>query len=193
MKICMFGASSNALDEIYYSEARELGHEIARAGHTLIYGGSDCGLMRSCSDGVLEAGGKLLGIAPKFFNDAGILNRKCDDFIFTETMSERKQKMEDEADAFIAVPGGIGTYDEFFETMTLKQLRIHAKPLALLNTADYFSPLLKMLEDCAAKGFMRPDCLKLFKVCSTPREAVDYIQCAEAAESVGGGLNGYSF
>lgn len=193
MKICMFGASSNALDEIYYSEARELGHEIARAGHTLIYGGSDCGLMRSCSDGVLEAGGKLLGIAPKFFNDAGILNRKCDDFIFTETMSERKQKMEDEADAFIAVPGGIGTYDEFFETMTLKQLRIHAKPLALLNTADYFSPLLKMLEDCAEKGFMRPDCLRLFKVCSTPREAVEYIQSDEAAESVGGGLTGYSF
>lgn len=192
MKICMFGASSNALDDIYYKEARELGHEIARAGHTLIYGGSDCGLMRSCAEGVLEAGGKLLGIAPKFFNDAGILSSKCSDFIFTETMSERKQKMEDEADAFIAVPGGIGTYDEFFETMTLKQLRIHSKPLALLNTCDYFSPLLQMLQDCADKGFMRSECLKLFKVCSTPFEAIEYISSDEATESLGSGLNGYS-
>ncbi len=192
MKICLFGASSNALDAIYYEQAKELGREIAGAGHTLIYGGSDCGLMRSCSDGVLEAGGKLLGIAPRFFNDAGILNRKCADFIFTETMSERKQKMEDEADAFIVVPGGIGTYDEFFETMTLKQLNLHAKPMALLNTEAYFSLLLQMLEDCAARGFMHPDCLKLFKVCETPREAVQYVQSEEAKKATGRGVNGYS-
>ena len=193
MKICMFGASSNALDDIYYKEARELGHEIAKAGHKLIYGGSDCGLMRSCSDGVLEAGGKLLGIAPKFFDDAGILNSKCSEFIYTGTMSERKQRMEDEADAFIAVPGGIGTYDEFFETMTLKQLKIHSKPFALLNTCNYYSLLIQMLEDCAAKGFMRPECLSLFRVCSTAQEAVAYIQSDEAAKPSGAGLTGYSF
>ena len=192
MKICLFGASSNSLDEIYYEQAKELGHEIARAGHTLIYGGSDCGLMRSCSDGVLDEGGRLLGIAPRFFNDAGILNKKCADFIYTDTMSERKQKMEDEADAFIMVPGGIGTYDEFFETMTLKQLNLHSKPLALLNTADYFLPLLKMLEDCASKGFMDPGCLGLFKVCDTPREAVEYVQSDEALSAKGKGINGYS-
>ena len=192
MKICLFGASSNALDAIYYEQAKDLGREIAGAGHTLIYGGSDCGLMRSCSDGVLEAGGKLLGIAPRFFDDAGILSRKCADFIFTETMSERKQKMEDEADAFIVVPGGIGTYDEFFETMTLKQLNLHAKPMALLNTCGYFSLLLQMLEDCAARGFMHPDCLKLFKVCETPAEAVQYVQSEEAKKATGRGVNGYS-
>ncbi len=192
MKICLFGASSNTLDQIYYSHARELGRLIAQKGHTLIYGGSDCGLMRACAEGVLQEKGRILGIAPRFFKDAGVLSGSCSEFIYTETMSERKQAMEDNADAFITLPGGIGTYDEFFETMTLKQLQVHSKPVAVLNTAGYYTLLMQLLSDCAAKGFMHPDCLKLFRLCSTPAEALDYITSEEAGKTSGKGLTGYN-
>ena len=192
MKICLFGASSNTLDPVYYADAKELGRLIGLGGHTLIYGGSDCGLMRSCAEGVLETNGRILGIAPRFFLDAGILSVKCTEFLYTETMSARKQAMEDNADAFITLPGGIGTYDEFFETLTLKQLQVHNKPVALLDTAGYYSRLMDLLRDTAEKGFMHPDCLKLFHLCSTPDEALTYILSDEAGRVSGKGLTGYN-
>ena len=192
MKICLFGASSNTLDPVYYSDAKELGRLIGLGGHTLIYGGSDSGLMRSCAEGVLEAKGKILGIAPRFFLEAGVLSVKCTDFLYTESMSTRKQAMEDNADAFITLPGGIGTYDEFFETMTLKQLQVHNKPVAVLNTAGYFSRLMDLLSECAEKGFMHPGCLKLFRLCSTPEEALAYVLSDESARFSGKGLTAYN-
>ncbi len=192
MNICLFGASSNSLAPVYYSDARELGRLIGKGGHTLIYGGSDCGLMKSCANGVLETNGRILGIAPRFFLEADVLSTYCTDFIYTETMSERKQTMEDNADAFITLPGGIGTYDEFFETLTLKQLRVHNKPVAVLNTADYFMRLIDLLRECAEKGFMHPDCLNLFRLCSTPEEALSYVMSDETANTSGKGLTGYT-
>ena len=192
MKICLFGASSNTLDPIYYAEAKELGRLIGLGGHTLIFGGSDSGLMRACAEGVAETGGDLLGIAPRFFKDAGVPSVPCSRFLYTETMSERKQAMEDQAEAFITLPGGIGTFDEFFETLTLKQLQVHAKPVALLNTAGYFTLLLDLLRDSASKGFMSPRCLELFRLCSTPQEALDYICSDEASRIDGSGLTAYN-
>ena len=181
MNICVFGASSNRLDSVYFEQAKALGLAIAGAGHCLVFGGGASGLMGACAAGAREAGGEVLGIAPRFFDEPGILLKDYGQLIFTDTMSERKAMMEDRAEAFVALPGGIGTYEEFFEVLTLKQLGRHAKPMALLNTAGYFDPMVLMLEKTASSGFMSGSCLELFSLCGSPEEAVEH--CARGESS----------
>ena len=113
MKICVFGASSRDLEQGYFDEAFALGAELARRGHTIVFGGGASGLMGATARGAKSQGGRLIGIAPKFFDEPGILDKDCDEMIFTETMSERKKAMEDMSEAFITLPGGIGTFEEF--------------------------------------------------------------------------------
>ena len=175
MNICVFGASSDRIEKSYFEEAYALGVLIAREGHRLIFGGGNEGLMGACARGVLSEGGRALGIAPRFFDEPGILMKDDCDFVFTETMSERKARMETEADAFIAVPGGIGTYEEFFEVLTLKQLGQHHKPMALLNTLGYFDALDTLLRKTAERGFMSDSVLELFRLCASPSEALAYV------------------
>ena len=182
MDICVFGASSNRLEQIYFDQAHALGRAIACGGHSLVYGGGASGLMGACARGALDVGGRIVGIAPKFFDEPGILLKDYGEFIFTETMAQRKTLMEDKAQAFIALPGGIGTYEEFFETLTLKQLGRHSKPMALLNTKGYFEPMVRMLEKTAEAGFMSRSCIELFALCSGPEEAVEH--CAGGGDEV---------
>lgn len=179
MNICIYGASSDNLDKIYFDEAFELGRLMAANGHTLIFGGGEGGLMGACARGVHSLGGSIIGIAPKFFDEPGILCTYCTEFIFTETMNERKKIMEDRADAFITLPGGIGTFEEFFETLTLKQLGRHGKPMAVLNTEGYYDAMAVLLENAADKGFMSRSCLDIFDVCSSPAEALQKIENAK--------------
>ena len=175
MNICIYGASSDRLDGIYFKEAEELGRLMAESGCTLIFGGGKTGLMGACARGARKAGGRIIGISPEFFNEPGILDEECDEFYFTHTMRERKQLMEEKSDAFIALPGGIGSYEEFFEILTLKQLGRHAKPIALLNTDGYYEPFYAMLEHTAKLGFMSESCLGIFKVCPTPAAALEHV------------------
>jgi len=172
MNICVFGASSEAIAPAYFEAAEVLGGLLAKGGHRLVYGGGKEGLMGAVARGALREGGKLLGIAPRFFDEPGVLLKEDCDFLFTETMAERKKLMEDTADAFIALPGGIGTFEEFIEALTLKQLGQHSKPMVLLNTLGYFDPLLSLLELTADKGFMGRDILSLYTVCADPAEAL---------------------
>lgn len=188
MNICLFGASSEGLDKEYYEEARKFGMLIAKGGHCLIYGGSERGIMKACAEGVIENGGKLIGVAPRFFIDSGVLSQKCSQVIYTETMSERKQTMEDISDAFAVFPGGIGTFDEFFETMTLRQLNVHCKAIAVVNTLGYFDEMVDMLQASARKGFMSDGCLRLFKLCASPEEAIEYINQDPSLLTKGRGL-----
>ena len=118
----------------------------------------------------------MIGIAPRFFNVDGVLYDNCDEFIYTDTMRERKQLMEDKSDAFIMSPGGIGTYEEFFEILTLKQLGRHNKPIVIFNINGYYNPMLDMLKTTAAEGFMKEKCLELFKVFEDGTEILDYIE-----------------
>lgn len=145
MKICVFGASSRELAQGYYDAAYELGAQLARRGHELVFGGGTSGLMGAAARGVVSEGGRLTGVAPRFFDEPGILFEGCTDFVFTETMSERKKAMEDMSDAFVTLPGGIGTFEEFFEALTLKQLGRHAKAMAVLNTLGYYDAMEAML------------------------------------------------
>lgn len=179
MNICIYGASSNKLAQIYYTEAYTLGALMAKSGHTLVFGGGQGGLMGACAEGAHAHGGRIIGVAPRFFDEPGILFPHCERFIYTETMRERKAIMEEESDAFIVLPGGIGTYEEFFEMLTLKQLGRHGKPMAMLNTNGYYDPMSVMLQNTVDEGFMSAGCMELFGVCGTPAEVLDYVLHAE--------------
>ena len=182
MNICVFGASSDTIDPAYFTAAEELGELLAKGGHRLVYGGGREGLMGAVARGALREGGAILGIAPRFFDEPGVLLKEGCDFLFTETMSERKKLMEDTAEAFIALPGGIGTFEEFIEALTLKQLGQHFKPMVLLNTLGYFDPLVSLLELTAEKGFMGREILSLYTLCDRPAQALAAATAPAVAE-----------
>ncbi|MBR4077917.1 MAG: TIGR00730 family Rossman fold protein [Oscillospiraceae bacterium] len=175
MNICIYGASSRKLAKEYYDAAEALGALMARQGHTLVFGGGQEGIMGAVARGAHAHGGKIIGIAPRFFDQPGILFEECTEFIYTDTMRERKALMEEHSEAFMVLPGGIGTYEEFFEMLTLKQLGRHNKPMVMLNTRGYYNPMAAMLQNTVDEGFMSADCLELYGVCNTPEEALDYI------------------
>ena len=183
MNICVFCASSSNIAPEFFAAATELGSLIAKNGHTLVYGGGSSGLMGAVARGVLDNGGHVIGVAPKFFDEPGVLLKDECEFIFTETMSERKAIMEDYADAYICLPGGIGTFEEFFEVLTLKQLGRHSKSIALLNTCGYYNEFNAMLTTTAERGFMSMACLELYKLCPTADEAIAH--CLATEENVG--------
>lgn len=179
MNICVYGASSNDLQGGYYAAAEELGELIASGGHRLVFGGGSGGLMGACARGAARRGGEIIGIAPRFFDEPGVLFTECTRFVFTDTMRERKQAMEDESEAFIVLPGGIGTFEEFFEMLTLKQIGRHSKHMAVLNTLGYYEAMRKMLETAADGGFMSQDCMELFAFCETPAAAMEQLKSAK--------------
>jgi len=176
MNICVYGASSNLIDDVYIKACEELGRELARRGHTLIFGGGANGVMGAVARGVNELGGKIIGIAPSFFSVDGVLFEECDEMIRPETMRERKRILEDMADAFITAPGGIGTYDEFFEILTLKQLGRHKKAIAIFDVDGYYDRLINLLEDAIEKKFLREACKKLYEGFVDINTMLDYIE-----------------
>ena len=176
MKICVYGAASNTIAPAYIACVERIGEHLAKRGHGLIFGGGASGLMGAAARGFTKGGGDIVGIAPSFFNVDGILYSACTELIRTETMRERKALMEEKADAFLVVPGGIGTYEELFETLTLKQLGRHNKPIAIWNLDGYFTPLLDLLKHTVAEGFLREASLGLYRECCSDDEIVSYFE-----------------
>lgn len=176
MKLCVYGASSDRIDRTYLDAGGELGRELARRGHTLVFGGGATGLMGTVVRGVSAEGGRSIGVSPKFFDEPGVLYAECSQTIFTDTMRERKERMEREADGFIMTPGGIGTYEEFFEILTLKQLGRHEKPIGILNAGGYFDHLEQLLQMTADRGFMHADCLQLYYMTDDVGKLLDYME-----------------
>ena len=175
MRICIFGASGRELDARYYTEAEATGRLIGENGDSIVFGGGAEGLMGACARGVSAAGGDIVGIAPRFFDEPGILYDKCSRMIFTETMRERKQAMQDNSDACIVLPGGIGTLEEFFELLTLKQLGRDDRAIVLLNTLGAHNAMISMLNELAERRFMSKNCLTLYSVAETPRQATEHL------------------
>ncbi len=192
MNICIFGASSDRINEAYFDAAFKLGVLIAQGGHRLVFGGGREGLMGACARGVLSGGGRPLGVAPRFFDEPGILMKDACDFVFTDTMAERKTRMEDEADAFIALPGGIGTFEEFMEVLTLRQLERHRKPISLVNTLGYFDALEAMLREASEKGFMSVQVHCCYALCPDPAAALSHVMRPVEATDTVSGLSAYS-
>ena len=175
MNICVFGAASDKIDEIYAIETEKLGREMAKKGFGLVYGGGATGMMGAIARGVKSGGGYVHGVAPKYFDTPGILWKESDKFTFTETIRERKQIMEDDSAAFIMTPGGVGTFEEFFEILTLANLGRHKKPIAIYNIAGYFDTIVELIDKGVKEGFISSDIYGDFNIFTDPEELLDYI------------------
>ncbi len=176
MKICVFGASSALIDDTYFKEGEQLGELIATHGHSLVFGAGAEGVMGAVVRGVHKYGNEIIGVVPNFFNVDGIIFEDCTELIRTETMRERKFIMEEAADAFIVAPGGIGTFEEFFEVLTLKQLGRHEKAIVVLNTNSYYNHMLDFIDYTIKNKFMTETCSKLFYVAKDNEDAISYIE-----------------
>lgn len=176
MNICVYGSASNDINKKYIEETENLGRILAKNGHNLIFGAGGQGLMGAAARGFYSEGANITGVVPKFFNVDGILFEHCNEIIRTDTMRERKQKMDDLAEAFITTPGGIGTYEEFFEIITLKQLGQSQKPLIIFNIDGYFDPLLNLLENCVTGKFMPHHTLELVHFSDTAEDIIEYLE-----------------
>ena len=178
MRICVYGAASPTIDPKYMEIVEEMGREMAKRGHGLVFGGGGNGLMGAAARGVKAGGGHIIGVIPKFFDQEDVeeICDFCDELIQPDTMRQRKQIMEDNADAFIVVPGGIGTFEEFFEILTLKQLCRHNKPIALYDVMGYYKELGIMMEQAMEKNFVRKNCVELYKTTDNLEELLSYIE-----------------
>ncbi|MBE7010570.1 MAG: TIGR00730 family Rossman fold protein [Ruminococcaceae bacterium] len=178
MRICVFGAASPTIDADYITKVEIMGKKMAERGHSLVFGGGGNGLMGAAARGVRDGGGHIIGVIPKFFKEETVeeICDFCNELIEPDTMRERKQIMEDHADAFIVTPGGIGTYEEFFEILTSKQLCRHNKPIALYNIGGYYNLVAKAMEDAIQKNFIKDSCLDLFIMTEDLEELFSYIE-----------------
>jgi len=178
MKICVYGAASSQINKSFIETGEELGRQMVKRGHSLVFGGGRNGMMGAVARGVAEQNGNLIGISPKYFeeNNAEISFLGCSEFIHTDTMRERKKLLDETSDAFIVSPGGIGTFDEFFEILTLKQLGRHNKAIVIFNINGYYDNLIKMMEYSIKEQFITSDCVDLYKVTNTVEETLDYLE-----------------
>ena len=183
MRICVYGAASSTIEPEYKEKVEKMGLEMAQRGHSLVFGGGGNGLMGAAARGVRAGGGRILGVIPKFFDEEDVeeIFSDCDELIQPDTMRERKQIMEDNAEAFIIVPGGIGTFEEFFEILTLKQLCRHNKPIAIYNIKGYYNELLCAIEQATVKNFIRGGCMDLFEVSEDMEKIFAYIEGPQEA------------
>ncbi|MQT14102.1 LOG family protein [Segnochrobactrum spirostomi] len=154
--VCVYCGSGNGIDPAYVATAEALGRAFAERGIRLVYGGGSIGLMGTVARGALSNGGKVTGIIPQFLRDREVMLLEVDELIVTGDMHERKRLMFERADAFVALPGGIGTLEEVVEMMTWAQLGRHAKPIVLVNVNDFWSPLVHLIEHMRAQAFIRP-------------------------------------
>lgn len=176
MKICIYGASSNAIDKSFLDAGELLGKTIAENNHSVVFGGGAAGLMGAVARGAYSKNGEIIGICPSFFNVDGALFENCTEMIYTETMRERKQLLEEMSDAFVITPGGIGTFDEFFEIYTLRQLGVHKKPIVIYNTNGYYDSLIDMLNNAIDKSFMPNTNMDLLFISDNPKEIINHIE-----------------
>lgn len=184
MKICVYGAASSKIDEKYVNDVYNLAKYLGERGHSLVFGAGAQGLMGAAARGFKDAGAKVFGVIPKFFEENGFegIFYDADELHFTETMAERKQMMEDECDAFIIVPGGIGTFEEFFQVLTLKQLGRHKKAIVVYNSFGYYDELERIMEETIKKGFVNEECRKIYKIVDTAKEVSDYLENYDSAD-----------
>ncbi len=156
MHVCVYCGSSPGFDPVYREAAVALGAGLAMAGHGLVYGGGHVGLMGTVADAVLAGGGEVVGVIPEALRARELAHLGLTELVVTGSMHERKAIMVERADAFVALPGGFGTFDELFETLTWLQLGIHAKPIVLFDVDGFFEPLLALADRAVDAGFLKP-------------------------------------
>ncbi len=175
MNICVYCSSSDAAAAPYFQAARELGRLLVEHRHTLVYGGTDVGLMGALAHAVHDYGGRTVGIYPGFF-DRGRAYNSADEMVITRDMRERKATMEERADAFIALPGGFGTLEELMEVLTLKELHQHNKAVAMIDTNGFYGPLVELFEHFYRERLAKEAFRQLYFVAPDPAAALDHIE-----------------
>ena len=168
--ICVYCGSSDRLRPEYLLAARHMGAAIAERSLELVFGGGKTGLMGALADGALESGGQVTGVIPGYFNTAQLAHVGLTRLEVVETIHQRKARMVELADAFVALPGGYGTLEEFFEVLTWAQIGLHRKPIGLLNVRGYYDPLLDMIDHVLAEGFIYAEHTELFCAAEEPQE-----------------------
>jgi uncharacterized protein (TIGR00730 family) len=171
--ICVYCGSADHVHADYLLAARRMGETLARRGLTLIYGGGRTGLMGALADGVLESGSQVIGVIVESMNTPALAHPGVTRMEVTPLIHQRKARMYELADAYIALPGGYGTLDELFETLTWAQIGVHAKPVGLLNVSGYFDPLLAMLDRAEKEGFVFPEHRQSLLCASDPGALLD--------------------
>lgn len=183
MNICVFGASSDIIDEKYIDASYKLGCAMAKRNIGLVFGGGNCGVMGASARGEFDNGGYILGVAPTFMKIHNLLYDNCTKFKYTETMAQRKTYMEDHSDAFIIAPGGVGTFEEFFEVYALKQLGRHNKAIVIFNVDGYYDKLVDMLDHSVEENFVKNESLELFAVFDEIESMLDYLENYEGVDT----------
>jgi uncharacterized protein (TIGR00730 family) len=180
-RLCVYCGSAAGLDPRYRAAARELGQSLAKAGIELIFGGGRVGLMGELADAVLLAGGRVVGIIPERLRDAEVAHPGVSELVITGNMHDRKRLMAERADAFAILPGGIGTLDETFETLTWRQLGLHDKPIFLVDVAGYWQPLRQLFDHLAAHGFTAPLVPRLLQIVPDVAELMNTLGHTQSA------------
>lgn len=174
--ITVYLSSSTSVDRKYFDLARDLGAAIAKSNWTVVYGGNDVGPMGALANGARGEGGKVIGITPHCFNDGGVADKQCDELIFVDNMRERKKLLESRGSAFIALPGGIGTLEEFFEILVGRLLNFHTKPILVINIDGFWDPLLELLRRFEKEGFVRSHTFDHFEIVDSVEEAMQRLR-----------------
>ncbi len=185
--VSVFCGSSFGGDSVFSSVATELGRELARRACTVVYGGGRVGLMGVVADAALEAGGRAIGVIPRFLYAREVGHPGLTELELVETLAERKRRMGDRSDAYVVLPGGVGTMDELFEVWSWSQLGLERKPCGLLNVAGYYDPLIAFLDDATAQGFIKPQHRALLATSRSVPELLDLLESRLASIEAEGG------
>ncbi|WP_433946199.1 TIGR00730 family Rossman fold protein [Paenibacillus sp. SN-8-1] len=171
--VCVFAGSNPGVKPEYQAQAIQLGSALSDKGIRLVYGGSRLGLMGEVANEVLLRGGHVIGVMPQGLFRGEIVHRELTELIEVESMHERKAKMGEIADGFIALPGGLGTFEELFEVLCWAQIGIHAKPIGLLNIHGYYDPLIELIKHSVKEGFSNESHLSLITVSDDPEDLLN--------------------
>ena len=176
--VTVFLSSGDVADE-FRTASRTLGAMIAQQGWDLVYGGTCAGCMNDLAKGARDAGGPVIGIIPRLFVEKGISDSQCDELIVVDNLRERKRLMEERADAFVALPGGLGTLEELFEILVGRYLGTHEKPIVLVNVAGFYDSLWAMLEQGITQGFIKPKLRRLVRLADSPAAAIEALRLSD--------------
>jgi len=176
MQVCVYCASSGQIHSDYFEATAKMAKDFAENGVSVVFGGGSSGLMGQLADSMLEACGNIKGIMPQFMNEVEWGHRGVSDFVYTQTMHERKSKFLEGTDALVALPGGTGTYEELFEAITLKKLGQFSKPIIILNTRGYYEPFRLLMEHAIREKFMALDHQEIWQIVNEPEEVLSAIK-----------------
>jgi uncharacterized protein (TIGR00730 family) len=179
MQVCVYCASSGQIHPEYFEATAKLAKDFATNGVSVVFGGGSSGLMGQLADSIIENGGTIKGIMPEFMNEVEWGHRGVSDFVYTQTMHERKSKFLEGTDALVALPGGTGTYEELFEAITLKKLGQFTKPIIILNTRGYYEPFRQLMEHAVREKFMSEDHQEIWQIVDEPEAVLAAIENAQ--------------